>query len=284
MREDSPPARTSGGPTGRRPARRASSAIFTSEKRKPSSRSKVKASSCACLDDREPARRGRARLSRPARGHLPARGTGSRPPASAYQNHVPRRSPVIQPASRNTLRWCETVGWLTSQHAVKSQAQTSGSRSAGAGSRAGSGRRRPGGGGHPGRSGASCRPTVLTDAISSSINTATPTGRSEDHPAMTTETIHETVREHYADAAVRASQGTSCCSDPETIGATSTPRWSATSCPTPPSWRRSAAAIRPPSRTSIRASASSTSAPAAASTCSCRRSGSGRPAAPSGST
>jgi ubiquinone/menaquinone biosynthesis C-methylase UbiE len=36
---------------------------------------------------------------------------------------------------------------------------------------------------------------------------------------MTTESIHETVRQHYADAAVRASQGSSCCSDPETIGA-----------------------------------------------------------------
>ncbi len=36
---------------------------------------------------------------------------------------------------------------------------------------------------------------------------------------MTTETIHENVRQHYADAAVRASQGSSCCSDPETIGA-----------------------------------------------------------------
>src|SRR3954465_5437627 len=36
---------------------------------------------------------------------------------------------------------------------------------------------------------------------------------------MTTETIHETVRLHYAEAAVRASQGSSCCSDPETIGA-----------------------------------------------------------------
>jgi len=36
---------------------------------------------------------------------------------------------------------------------------------------------------------------------------------------VTTETIHETVREHYAAAALRASQGTSCCSDPETIGA-----------------------------------------------------------------
>ncbi len=35
----------------------------------------------------------------------------------------------------------------------------------------------------------------------------------------TTATIHETVRQHYADAAIRASQGTSCCSDPETIGA-----------------------------------------------------------------
>src|SRR5215211_7132259 len=36
---------------------------------------------------------------------------------------------------------------------------------------------------------------------------------------MTTETIHETVREHYAAAAVRATQGSSCCSDPEAIGA-----------------------------------------------------------------
>ena len=36
---------------------------------------------------------------------------------------------------------------------------------------------------------------------------------------MTTESIHETVREHYAAAAIRATQGSSCCSDPETIGA-----------------------------------------------------------------
>jgi arsenite methyltransferase len=36
---------------------------------------------------------------------------------------------------------------------------------------------------------------------------------------MTSETIHETVREHYADAALRASQGTSCCGDGATIGA-----------------------------------------------------------------
>ena len=35
---------------------------------------------------------------------------------------------------------------------------------------------------------------------------------------MATETIHETVREHYADAALRASQGTSCCSDGTSIG------------------------------------------------------------------
>src|SRR3954465_14083820 len=42
--------------------------------------------------------------------------------------------------------------------------------------------------------------------------------RSEESPAVTTESIHETVRQHYADAAVRASQGSSCCSDPETIG------------------------------------------------------------------
>src|SRR4051795_10709527 len=36
---------------------------------------------------------------------------------------------------------------------------------------------------------------------------------------MTPEAIHETVRLHYAEAAVRASQGSSCCSNPETIGA-----------------------------------------------------------------
>ncbi len=34
-----------------------------------------------------------------------------------------------------------------------------------------------------------------------------------------TETIHENVRQRYADAAIRATQGSSCCSDPETIGA-----------------------------------------------------------------
>ena len=61
---------------------------------------------------------------------------GPKPPASSrkrstawgrseYQIQVPRRSPAIQPASRRTLRWCDTVGWLTSQQAVKSQAQTS---------------------------------------------------------------------------------------------------------------------------------------------------------------
>ena len=61
---------------------------------------------------------------------------GPNPPASSrnratawgrseYQIQVPRRSPSIQPASRRTLRWCDTVGWLTSQQAVKSQAQTS---------------------------------------------------------------------------------------------------------------------------------------------------------------
>jgi arsenite methyltransferase len=36
---------------------------------------------------------------------------------------------------------------------------------------------------------------------------------------MTAETIHETVREHYTAAARRATEGTSCCGDPETIGA-----------------------------------------------------------------
>jgi arsenite methyltransferase len=35
---------------------------------------------------------------------------------------------------------------------------------------------------------------------------------------MSTETIHETVRGHYAAAAIRATRGSSCCSDPESIG------------------------------------------------------------------
>src|SRR3954470_20329745 len=56
-------------------------------------------------------------------------------------------------------------------------------------------------------------------SISSSINTAHVRSPAPRSPTMTTETIHETVREHYAAAAVRASQGTACCSDPDTIGA-----------------------------------------------------------------
>src|SRR4051795_4225431 len=56
-------------------------------------------------------------------------------------------------------------------------------------------------------------------SISSSINTAHVPSPAPRSPTMTTETIHETVREHYAAAAVRASQGTACCSDPDTIGA-----------------------------------------------------------------
>ena len=36
---------------------------------------------------------------------------------------------------------------------------------------------------------------------------------------MTSATIHETVRERYAGAAIQASKGASCCTDPETIGA-----------------------------------------------------------------
>jgi arsenite methyltransferase len=44
------------------------------------------------------------------------------------------------------------------------------------------------------------------------MTTATTTSES-------TESIHEDVRQRYADAAIRATQGSSCCSDPETIGA-----------------------------------------------------------------
>ena len=35
---------------------------------------------------------------------------------------------------------------------------------------------------------------------------------------ITAETIHETVRAHYAGAAVAASQGVACCGDDEAIG------------------------------------------------------------------
>ena len=66
-------------------------------------------------------------------------------------------------------------------------------------------------------------PTVLTDVYIVKYQYSTHRHHQDrprsDRTAMTTETIHETVRQHYADAAVRASQGSSCCSDPETIGA-----------------------------------------------------------------
>src|SRR6478672_10509337 len=55
-----------------------------------------------------------------------------------------------------------------------------------------------------------------------SINTAdTRSAATPDEvpPAMTSETIHETVRAHYAQAAVRASQGSPCCGEGGTIGA-----------------------------------------------------------------
>jgi len=52
-------------------------------------------------------------------------------------------------------------------------------------------------------------------SISTSINIPS----HHEEPPMTAETIHETVRGHYAAAAIRASRGDACCSDPETIGA-----------------------------------------------------------------
>src|SRR6185295_10600692 len=58
-----------------------------------------------------------------------------------------------------------------------------------------------------------------TDVYLDKYQYSNPATRPEESRLMTTETIHETVRQHYADAAVRASQGTSCCGDPETIGA-----------------------------------------------------------------
>ena len=101
---------------------------------------------------------------------------------------------------------------------------------------------------------------------------------------MTTETIHETVRQHYADAAVRASQGSSCCSDPETIGANlysalerdelpDAAVLASLGCGNP----TAVADLHP-------ASGSSTSARVAASTSCCPRSGSAPPVARSAST
>jgi arsenite methyltransferase len=60
--------------------------------------------------------------------------------------------------------------------------------------------------------------TVLTDVDIVNYQCTAQHRRAEES-TMTTETIHETVRAHYADAALRAAQGSSCCSDPETIGA-----------------------------------------------------------------
>ena len=78
----------------------------------------------ARLDDRQTLRRGQRHgpTGEPA-GEL---AEAARPPrAGARTRSRSRGARLIQPASRRTLRWCETVGWLTSQHAVKSQAQTS---------------------------------------------------------------------------------------------------------------------------------------------------------------
>jgi arsenite methyltransferase len=67
--------------------------------------------------------------------------------------------------------------------------------------------------------------TVLTDVYIVNYQYSDRIQPSRRDDEMTTETvettgsIHDTVREHYAAAAVRASQGTTCCSDPETIGA-----------------------------------------------------------------
>ena len=63
-------------------------------------------------------RSGRTRRRAPGTGRPPRAAGSSRPRSRAAP-------PSIQPASRRTLRWCDTVGWLTSQQDVKSQAQTS---------------------------------------------------------------------------------------------------------------------------------------------------------------
>ena len=44
--------------------------------------------------------------------------------SSAYQIHVPRRSPRTTPASLSTRRWCEMVGWERPADGATSHAQT----------------------------------------------------------------------------------------------------------------------------------------------------------------
>jgi arsenite methyltransferase len=64
------------------------------------------------------------------------------------------------------------------------------------------------------------RLTVLTSTYLDKYQySSESTARIEEPAAVTSETIHQTVREHYAAAAVRASGGSSCCTDPQTIGA-----------------------------------------------------------------
>ena len=101
---------------------------------------------------------------------------------------------------------------------------------------------------------------------------------------MTTETIHDRVRDHYAQAATKAALGGSCCGDGEGIGASLYSALERDELPDAAVLASLGCGNPTPSPTCVRGSGSSTWGPAAGSTSSSRPGGSVQPAARSGST
>ena len=103
---------------------------------------------------------------------------------------------------------------------------------------------------------------------------------------MTEDTTTEIVRQRYAELATTAAQGATCCT-PEEQTVFGTSRYVADELDAVPA-AAAAASLGCGNPTAVaeltRARSSSTSAPAAASTCSSRPAGSARPARPTAST
>ena len=192
-------------------------------------------------------RRRSGRSARPPRG-----GAGTRP------TFLGARS-VTQPDSRSTLRWWLTVGWATSQHAVRSQAQTS--------SPVASWRRIASrdGSAAPWRSSASGIGGPLHGHYID-IHRYGGNLRDHRHPSIQREARRDD-RDHprggsrplRAGRPPGAVRGAAARASPRRSAQASTPRSSRPSCPRPPSSPASAAATRRRSPSSARASASSTS-------------------------
>ena len=216
----------------------------------------------------------------------PRRGAGS----PEYQTAT-TRSASIQPTAED-LRWCETVGWLTSQQAVKSHSADLGAVAQlpedGEPSWVGGGLQeqdvRIGLALH----GRYCIDRCLSWQVSIQHSLHSDRGAiRDDH--------RDRPRQHRDDPRDRppalrrcrrgrASRQGPVVPIPRPSDRTCTSPSSATNSPMPRSSPRSAAATRPPSPICIRVSASSTSVPAAASTSCSPPSGSARPVAPSAST